>query len=385
MTMSFSKKILFVDDEETILSGFELTLGRSFDVTVSASVTEALDIFKDQGPFAVVVSDFQMPVMTGAEFLQKIREQDKEVVTMLLTGAANFENVSETVHHGQIFRLLGKPCPPDNMKEHINAALRQYELIRAEKDMLEQTLNGAVRAMTSILAASKPLFFGRAQRVKEVAFNLAELLDVDDPWRLELAATFSYLGHVGLPDNIQEDVYKQNALPGEVREIMDGFPSFISGILGGIPRLADIPEIIKSIDSDYNPLVIDKTGIRKLASILRFARDYDHYASEGRSNAKIRELLASEEEKYLPGIISAFTKSYNISVEDDFIDMVDPKQLTKGMEINQDLRLPDETLIAPKGTIVEEHFLRILHNYYATYEDNPFPQAVQVLVRKKKK
>ena len=89
--------------------------------------------------------------------------------------------------------------------------------------------------------------------------------------------------------------------------------------------------------------------------------------------------------KYLPGIISAFTKSYNISVEDDFIDMVDPKQLTEGMEINQDLRLPDETLIAPKGTIVEEHFLRILHNYYATYDDNPFPEAVQVLVRKKKK
>ena len=80
--MSFSKKILFVDDEETILSGFELTLGRSFDVTVSASVTEALYIFKDHGPFAVVVSDFQMPVMWGAEFMQKIRELDKEVVTM---------------------------------------------------------------------------------------------------------------------------------------------------------------------------------------------------------------------------------------------------------------------------------------------------------------
>ena len=98
--MSFSKKILFVDDEETILSGFELTLGRSFDVTVSASVTEALDIFKDQGPFAVVVSDFQMPVMTGAEFLQKIREQDKEVVTMLLTGAANLAMVL-------LFRAVG--------------------------------------------------------------------------------------------------------------------------------------------------------------------------------------------------------------------------------------------------------------------------------------
>ena len=111
--MSCSNKILFVDDEETVLSGFQVTLGRSFEITVSSSVTEALEIFKEQGPFAVLVSDFQMPVMNGAEFLQKIRELDKEVVTMLLTGAANFENVSETVHRGQIFRLLGKPCPAE--------------------------------------------------------------------------------------------------------------------------------------------------------------------------------------------------------------------------------------------------------------------------------
>lgn len=382
--MSFSNKILFVDDEESVLSGFEVTLGRSFEIFVSSSVTEALEVFKEQGPFAVLVSDFQMPVMNGAEFLQKIRELDKEVVTMLLTGAANFENVSETVHRGQIFRLLGKPCPAEKMKEHIEAALRQYQLIRAEKDILEQTLNGAIRAMTSILAASKPLFFGRAQRVKDIAFKLADLLSVDDPWRLELAATFSYLGHVGLPDNIQEDVYKQNDLPSEVEEIMAGFPVFIRGLLGGIPRLNDIPEIIKFMGADYHAKEADQSGTRKLASILRFSQQYDHYASEGLSNAKIREILSSSQEKFIPGIISAFTKAFNISVDGDYVDMVDPKLLIEGMEINQDLRLPDQTLIAPKGTLVEEHFMRILDNYFASFGENPFPDTIQVLVRTKK-
>jgi hypothetical protein len=54
------------------------------------------------------------------------------------------------------------------------------------------------------------------------------------------------------------------------------------------------------------------------------------------------------------------------------------------MELNQDMRLPDATLIAPKGTIVDDHFLRIMRNYYATYDEKPFPDAVQVLVRKGK-
>jgi hypothetical protein len=121
-----------------------------------------------------------------------------------------------------------------------------------------------------------------------------------------------------------------------------------------------------------------------LASILSFAQQYDHYASEGRSNAKIREVLSIEQDKFIPGIIGAFTQAYNISTDDDYIDMVDPKLLAEGMEVNQDIRLPDDTLIAPKGTIVEEHFLRIMSNYFATYDESPFPDAVQVLVRKRK-
>ena len=88
-------RILFVDDEETILSGFRLTIGRHFDVFVASSGPQGLEIFKEEGPFAVVVSDFQMPGMNGAEFLKEIRAIDSEVVTMLLTGAANFEDVSE--------------------------------------------------------------------------------------------------------------------------------------------------------------------------------------------------------------------------------------------------------------------------------------------------
>ena len=42
------------------------------------------------------------------------------------------------------------------MVGHLDAALAQYRMIRAEKDLLEETLNGALRALSAILAASKP-------------------------------------------------------------------------------------------------------------------------------------------------------------------------------------------------------------------------------------
>ena len=374
-------RILFVDDEETILSGFRLTIGRHFDVFVAPSGPQGLEIFKEEGPFAVVVSDFQMPGMNGAEFLKEIRSIDSEVVTMLLTGAANFEDVSETVRCGRIFRLLGKPCPTEEMKENINDALEQYRLVRAEKDLLEETLNGAVRAMTAILAASKPLFFGRSQRVKQIAFGLADELGVHDPWRLELASIFAYLGFVGLPDEVQEEVYHHKILPDEVQKIINGFPSFISDILTDIPRLEEIAQIILHIEDDYNPEIPDEKDIRKLASLLRLSQHYDRYVTEGHARTQIFETLQARKDIYLPDSLDALGNLYELDRDDTKIEEISPECLEPGMQVTENIRLPNGLLVAPKGTIVDRHFVRIIQNYMATYARNPFPERIEALVK----
>ena len=79
-------KILFVDDEESILRGVKLNLGRTYDISTASSGRDALSLLEEAEPFQVIVSDFAMPGMNGADFLEKVREQDKEVVTLLLTG-----------------------------------------------------------------------------------------------------------------------------------------------------------------------------------------------------------------------------------------------------------------------------------------------------------
>ena len=61
-----------MDDEESILQGFKLTLGRKYEISVASSGKEGLEIYDRDGPFAVVVSDFSMPEMNGAEFLGEL-------------------------------------------------------------------------------------------------------------------------------------------------------------------------------------------------------------------------------------------------------------------------------------------------------------------------
>ena len=198
---------------------------------MASSGKEGLEIYDRDGPFAVVVSDFAMPEMNGAEFLGELRQRGSSAVTMLLTGVANFEEVSEVVSSGGIFRLLNKPCSSEKLKENLEQALRQYNLIRAEKELLEETLNGSVSALISLFSASKPLFFGRAQRVKKLAVKLADRLGMDDIWRIELATVFSYLGYLTLPDNeLEKDLQRRRGFPGSPND-----HEWISRICGGYP------------------------------------------------------------------------------------------------------------------------------------------------------
>ena len=227
--MSGSKpKVLFVDDEESILKAFKLNLGRKYSVYIANSGSEGLRILEEDGPFKVIVSDFSMPGMNGSDFLEKVREQNKEVVTMLLTGQANFDDLCEVVRKGEIFRLLGKPCSPETLEQNLQQALRQHQLICAEKELLEKTLNGTISAMTSLLSAANPLFFGRAQRVKSLARAIAREIKVAHEWRLEVASEFCYLGFLTLPESSQQKVYDGEELSTEMKELISGFPKFVS-------------------------------------------------------------------------------------------------------------------------------------------------------------
>mgnify|MGYP001378854487 CR=1 FL=1 len=373
-------KILFVDDEEMVLSGINLTVGRTFNVRTATSGRDGLEILKEEGPFAVVVSDFNMPQMDGVEFLQQVRSMDKEVVTMLLTGGANFNEVSDAVREGGIFRLIGKPCPAEDLEDNLNQAIKQYRTIRAEKDMLEQTMNGAVRAMTSILSAAKPLYFGRAQRVKRLAFQLAEVLGIQDPWRLELAVTFYYLGFLSLPEEVQENLYHKRDVAAGIQEIIQRIPSFTESALKDIPRLDEIIEVIKSVDQDFDSSGREQEEITKLSSIIRLSKDYDEAASAGHARPKIFEWLLKNRSRYLSGGLEALSRIRDYSDGGPQLQAVKVADLKQGMRIQEDLRLSNGYLVAPQGSVVTDSFLVVLKNYRLCYANDPLPDQVEVIM-----
>ena len=86
-----SEKILFVDDEPNVLQSIQRQLRKRFDMVTAEGGEEALRILKEQGPFAVIVSDMRMPGMNGVELLAQAKDLHPDTVRLMLTGNADQE------------------------------------------------------------------------------------------------------------------------------------------------------------------------------------------------------------------------------------------------------------------------------------------------------
>lgn len=133
-----TERILFVDDEQDILDGYERLLRREFHVRVARGGQAGLDEIEQNGPFAVVISDMRMPGMSGAEFLARVCRDAPDTVRMLLTGHADIGAAIAAVNEGNIFRFLTKPCEKEVLVDAINLGISRYQQSAAEKDLLRQ-------------------------------------------------------------------------------------------------------------------------------------------------------------------------------------------------------------------------------------------------------
>lgn len=375
-----NNKILCVDDEESILRGFQLNLRKDFELHLASNGVEGLEVFDREGGFALVLSDMRMPQMNGATMLSEIKEKDPEVVTVLLTGHTDFESAMAAVNEGSIFRMLSKPCPPEMLIKVLNDGLAQHDLITSKRILLDQTLRGAVDALAQSLSTAKPLFFGRAQRVRRIANELAETMKIPDAWRVDIASTFSQLAYISIPEALVEDVYHKRELAHEVRQMVKQLPNDTQLLIEKIPGLEEVGEILGKLTVQHRFEEDDKTGLRKAASILRVALDFDYYEEQGHDRSLIVQTLKSKKELYDPEVTDCLSQLLVVAEQQFKLEEIPIRKLDIGMRLAQELRLEDGFLVASCGADVDRQLLRVIRNYVSCYADIPFPKKVQVTV-----
>jgi response regulator RpfG family c-di-GMP phosphodiesterase len=101
-------RVLFVDDEERILRSLRMLFRGRYEVLMTTSGREALEIVRRQ-PVHVVVSDQRMPELSGVELLRGVREASPSTMRILLTGYSDLQAIVASVNDGEIFRFIEKP------------------------------------------------------------------------------------------------------------------------------------------------------------------------------------------------------------------------------------------------------------------------------------
>ena len=274
-----SHRVLLVDDEENILQAYTRLLRRRFPLDVATGGPEALERLAAGGPCAVVVSDQRMPGMDGVELLARVKERFPDTTRIMLTGNADQGTAMEAVNRGAIFRFLTKPCDLDQLVQALEAGIRQYQLVIAERQLLEQTLKGSLALLVELLGILDPISFGRAQTMAALAEAVARDLAMPDPWILGIASILSQIGILTVPDTLITKIHTGGFLTTGERDIANRVPEIGSNLLRHIPRLDPVAEAILYMNKNYNGTGFpadDRRGpdIPLAARILRVATDY---------------------------------------------------------------------------------------------------------------
>ncbi|TWT88156.1 Hydrogenase transcriptional regulatory protein hupR1 [Pseudobythopirellula maris] len=280
------EKIMFVDDERSLLNGIERRLGMEYDITTAESGADALAAIAEVGPFPVIITDMRMPGMNGVEFVLAAREVAPDTVYVMLTGNQDQETVARAVNEGQVFRFLNKPCTSDMLRMTVDASLKQHALITAEKELLHRTFCGAVGVLTDMISIAHPDVFSRSAEVEKVVADLRAALGIDDRWEYKLAAKLSMIGFALMSEEDRDGFHRKEHGGVESCELYARAASAGENVIARIPRLELVARMIGMQPSaqgaiyghrDASKDQVVSTG----ATLLRLATHVDAQARQG--------------------------------------------------------------------------------------------------------
>jgi len=346
-------KILFVDDDSNILATFRGLLRKRYEVATSLGPEQGLESILINGPFAVVVSDLKMPKMDGIAFLTKVREISPETVRIILTGFAHVDAAIKAVNEGHVFRFLTKPCSADILSNSLDAGISQYNLVRAEKELLTGTLRGTLRVLVEALSLANPEAYGRTQRVRTLVRSLVATRGIKLPWELDLATMLSHLGCMALPRTLLEDIAAGKSITAEALQLYNSHPAVAAGLIEQIPRLESVAAIIASQQDNFD------THPPEGASYLKVALDYILFLSNGLTPQDAYGKMLTCKGSYDPELLEVLEKI--IVNESGYTrKRVAINELMLNMILEEDIVTRDGMLLLAKNAELDETMIRRL-------------------------
>ncbi|MFO7669020.1 MAG: SpoIIE family protein phosphatase [Bacteroidales bacterium] len=119
--------ILYIDETEQNLISFKSAFSQDYHIYTATSGKAGLEIM-EQKTIQLVITDQQMPDMSGIEFLEKILRLYPDSMRMVLTEISDKDAIIQAINRGNIFRYVTKPWNSEDLKLSIDSAMEVYNL-----------------------------------------------------------------------------------------------------------------------------------------------------------------------------------------------------------------------------------------------------------------
>jgi len=272
--------LLLVDDDPSVLSATQRRLGEYYDVEIACGGEQGLEVLANSPPFPVIISDMEMPGMDGIQFIQAARRDSPNSIYLMMTGNQDQATASRAMNEGGVFRFLTKPCSFEEIHSTIEAALRQYNLVNAEKQLLQKTLIGAIDAIVDIFETMIPNGMIRSSSIQKIVRELLHELQLPAKWEFVLSSRLALIGYGLVSKSYQDASTQQPSHECDDLLLLTNACLTSARILQRIPRLStpatiiqQAPDSVGYIPKDLNT---EAEVIQLGATVLRVALEWEN-------------------------------------------------------------------------------------------------------------
>jgi response regulator RpfG family c-di-GMP phosphodiesterase len=329
------RSVLIVEDVDAVREGLSALLSRHYRVSVASSAEEAEALLDDGLDPRVVLSDYDLPGISGIEFLGRVRARSPRTVNIMLTGVAELDVAVRSLHEGSVFRFLTKPASYEQLCAALDAAFEACEQdrqrdretgeLRFSCDSLRtfnQELEHRVASQTSFLRRlhSFAVDLNKATSLHQIAVLVV--------WTLH--DTLSGRGvHVQIWDREQMGI--EESLGPEMsaemrRELLETQDGPVGEIV--VDRYDPHGRPLSRADADFLVSVASSSAVAIHNEIRRMERDEAQYATIV-ALARLSEQRDNETGKHLDRVSlyckliaesARKTSAYESAIDDDFVD-----------------------------------------------------------------
>ncbi len=247
-------RILVVDDEpfnRELLEAMLLPLG--YDVELAENGAECLAAIAKSPPDTVLL-DVMMPGMDGIEVCRRIKSSQRynTIPVVMVTALRDSEHRIAALKAGAD-DFLSKPVDKQELLARLRSSLRIKAARDSEHQLLDATLNGAVRVLSELVSTTDQPLFAHAAAVRYTALELAPTVGLHARWAIELAAMLAPLGVVTVPDELRARIRARgaNAVSTPERQVLARVPRISHDLVKRIPRLDTVAKIILGLSPRY--------------------------------------------------------------------------------------------------------------------------------------